>query len=208
MDITSFVLSITFFLGITLGLFLLFTKSGEQNNNKLLGVILLAILCYIIPSFFGSFGVLDQIPHIIGIRLVVNLAIGPLVYIYVKKCTQKGYMVTPKTGLYFIPYLISLIYSIPFLTSSGEYKFASYLSIVNTGDMGEPYWIPLLRCFINIVFFFLSLRAIILYKKHIINEASNIDVRYHQWLMFFSSSLWLPTIAITLFSFGKYNVFF
>ena len=205
MDFASCILSISVFLGITIGLFLFLVKSEKQRANTILGILILIVTIYVIPSFLHKLGLLDQFPHFIKLRILFSMAFGPLTYIYVKHCIQKDFELTGKTLLHFIPFGISVLYAIPFLVQSGDEKMATFLSIIHTGELAEPYYIPLIRAFYNICYFFLSLRVILLYKKYLANEVSNIDDGFHRWLIFFTSSLWLPIISVTLFSINGFN---
>lgn len=89
---------------------------------------------------------------------------------------------------------------------SGDYKLASFMSIITTGELGERYSVPIIRSLHNFFYFYLSLKVIFSCKKYIKNEASNIDEMYHRWLIFFVSFLWIPTIAVTLFTVSGFDV--
>lgn len=135
------------------------------------------------------------------------MAVGPLLYFYIQKNIKDDYKITRYSILHFIPYVISLIYIIPFLFQSGEYKMQAFLATINTGDLGEPYFLPFFRGMYNIIYFIISMRLILRYKRNLPNTASNIDNSYHRWLIFFSSFLLLPMLSLTIFAVNGLNGF-
>lgn len=200
MDFASFILSITVFLGITLGFFLFLVDAEKRRTNVFVGFIILFVTLFVIPPFLHKLGLLEQFPHFIRLRTIFGMAIGPLMYIYVKTCIQKDFQISTKTLLHFIPVVIAAVYAMPFIMQSGADKIQAFLDFENTGKLDDSYFMPIIKSFYNICYFFLSLQIILRYKNHVLNEASIIDEAYHRWLIFFSSFLWVPLLFITLYA--------
>jgi AraC-like DNA-binding protein len=146
-------------------------------------------------------GWMPDFPHIVHLQLFYEVSAGALIYLYVRSCTEKNFEMKPVLWLHFLPVLIYLFYSIPYLLQSGEEKFAFYHEYVMEFKNQGPLWLSVLKCSLASVYLVLSFRLIQQYKRHLTNEASYIDATYHQWLLLFSSSVLLPIVGIMAWAF-------
>ncbi len=199
-NLASLLVIIGLFESLFIGIYLLFRKSIKYQANRYLGGLILTISIALIPGFFFRIGLLPEFPHTVHIHFVTLFLFGPLAYFYVRVCTQKGFKLKPKLLLHFIPAIIFLIYHLPFYMQSGEDKVSFFLHYFTTGDIGIPPWVILIRILQPVVYFFICIKLILDYKKHLANSTSVIDFTYHRWLIFFCGILLLP--IITAFIFG------
>ena len=201
-SLLALIITLSVFLGLSLGMFLLFIKSHKNKANLFLGILLLGYTFFTIPSFLFSLSLLDDFPHVVKIYPLLAFLNGPLVYFYVRSCTQKGFTLTPKMYLHFIPFLIGILIHLPFLMKSGAEKYAFHIYFFETSDSGEPLWLNALKTIHILIYYVISMRIILHYKKHLSNAASNIDVSIHRWLIIFTSILLLRIMAVVIFALG------
>ncbi len=193
------------FLGITLGLFLLFHKSYKNKSNIFLGLLVLAYTLFLATPYLYGARLLESFPHIIRVGAILITAVGPLIWFYVVACTQKRFQMRPILWLHFLPLLINIIYSLPFLLSSGPEKYTTFLQFVEKGTYGVNPIEPSLKIIHLSVYFFLACRVIFRYRNHLNATSSSIDKAYQRWLLLFSLNLMFPIIALLLVVLTNYQ---
>ena len=126
------------YLGIKLSVFLLKKSATKGSENRYLGLLVLA---QIFPIFLGAlyrFDRLSYFQHLIGFHTLWPFLIGPLAYLYVRACTQKDFSFRPILWLHFLPFVLEIVYTIPFLMMSGAEKLAFYEQFVQNGKTYSP----------------------------------------------------------------------
>ena len=115
--ITSVLSSIGLGLSSFFGVFLL---RNHKLENRLLAWLLLALSLRIAKSIFY---IHLELPLIIkNIGLAANLAVGPLLFLYVSSFLQKRQSLKKEEAAHFIPSLLYLLCS-PFLPNGGNSSF-------------------------------------------------------------------------------------
>lgn len=194
------------FLGITLGLFLLFNNSAKNRANIYLGILVLLSLTYFVQGFMFRFDLLERFPHVIGISKLINLLIGPLTYLYVRACTQKGFEMKPILWLHFLPFFLDVIYLSPFFMMNGAEKISYFLTLIQTGDTQMNSIELLLKSFHAVLYFGFAFKLILEYKKHLKNSTSSIDYTFHTWVFVFITIHTIPPLGVII-GFGAFSTF-
>ena len=96
------------FIGVTFGLLLIFTKRINRKANILLGLVTFIIVFWNIWILSLDFKVTNYLPYFYLIPLNYSLALGPLLYLYVKKITSFNYHISKKDSIHFLPLIIEL----------------------------------------------------------------------------------------------------
>lgn len=202
-----FLLNLSVFLSLSMGLLLLFIKSRKNKANIFLGILILGYTFFTLPSLLYSLDLLDDFPHVVKIYPILAFSTGPLVYFYVRSCTQKGFKLRPLMYLHFIPFLIGIILHLPFILKPGLEKYAFYIHFFETLDSGEPLLLNALKTVYIVIYYTISMKVILHYKKHLPNAASNIDISTHRWLILFASVLLLRVVAVVIVALGAATTF-
>lgn len=193
------------YLGIKLTFFLLINQSTKHHANRFLGMLVLAQAMPFLVGFLYRFELLAYVPHIIGIQALYHFLVGPLVYFYIRACTQKEFELRPILWLHFIPFLLDIIYNMPFFIQSSSEKLAYYQQFVQNGTLySVPIW-NAAKAIQAIFYFILSLRLIRKYRVHLTNTSSSIDKAFHRWLIFFSFIIVLPILVSIIFVSTAYS---
>lgn len=184
------------FLGFLLTFFFLFVKSEKNKANKLLALLIFSFTTYMLPIFIYLVGLLEVLPHIIRTYLLLGFLVGPLIYFYVRATTQKGFILTPKLYLHFVPFVLGLIYLAPTFMVSGSEKIASFHQFFSDSQESSlPVTLITLQRLHGLIYFFFAIRVVWSYRNHLNNTSSSIDTYYHRWLLFFCSSLLIPAMT-------------
>lgn len=194
------------YLGFSLGILLLFVKSKQAKSNIFLGLVVILFALYLVPTTLYRLGVLQDFPHFVRSNMASALLIGPLMWLYVRACTEKNFKFTPAMWLHFVPALLDIVYSIPIYSMSGAEKMELYHQIVNEGKLNNSPIILFGKAIHTTIYLALTIRAVYLYKKNVFNTASYIDVDLHRWLLLFCSFLSFPIVAILLFTFSGLTI--
>lgn len=188
------------YLGIYLGIIMLFVKARQSKANVFLGLILLCFCSFLIPRTIYELGLLEMLPHVVRIEIFTSFAFGPVTYFYVRACTQKDFTFRSILWLHFLPVVIDLIMNIPIFALSGPEKIDLLLNRINykSGDLNP---IPVaLKSIHAVIYVALSIQLVYQYKKHVTNTASNIDESLHRWLLLFCGILLVPLGTLILFT--------
>lgn len=191
------------YLGISLGLLLLFVKSRQFKSNVFLGFVVMLFTLYFIPPTFAHLGILEDFPHVVQISLPVVFLMGPTMLFYVRACTEKDFKFTPAMWLHYVPALLDIAYHIPVFAMSGAEKLALFDQMFNQGELRDAPIILIVRWIHAVVYSVITIRVVYLYRKNVLNTASYIDVDFHRWLLLFCSFLLLPRLALSIFAFSN-----
>lgn len=206
-DIKLLIMVLGVFLGLSLGLFLLFNKSAKNKANRYLGILVFSIMLFFIPRFLARFELLETFHYFIGTARISPFLFGPLTYLYVRSCTQKGFEIRPILWLHFIPAFLMFCYCWPELSASVSEKIANQNNFNQNGLVKGYAWVWLLKVIHPLIYFGLSVQLISLYRKHVSNAASTIDSAFHRWLLTFIFILSLPLISLLGFVFTEFGAF-
>lgn len=204
--INLIVIVIGTFLSSTLILFLFFNRSAKNNANLFLGGLIFVFFAFFSQAFLYRFHLLEQFPYFLGLGSPAILLLGPFAYFYFRACTQKGYRLRPIDGLHLLPFLVSFLFFIPELLKSGEERIADYLAFLNSGEFfNQGEWEVFIKSMHGIVYFIISLRFILQYRKNLSNETAAIDTTFHRWMLLLVSLLALPVTCVWFYLNADYS---
>ncbi len=206
--INLLVIVIGFFLSSTLMLFLFFNKSVKNNANLFLGGLIFVFFAFFLQAFLYRFHLLEQFPYLLALGSPALFLLGPFAYFYFRACTQKGYRLRPIDGLHLLPFFVNFLFFIPELLKSGEERIADYIAFLNSGEFfNQGEWELFIKSMHGIVYFIISLRFILLYRKNLSNETAVIDTTFHRWMLLLVSLLALPVTCIWFYLNADYQRF-
>lgn len=207
--INLLVIVISTFLCITLGIFLFFNKSVKNNANPFLGGLILVFFIFFFQGFLYRFHLLDNFPYVTSMGIPALFLLGPFAYFYVRSCTQKGYRLRWTNSWHFLPFVINFLLNVPRFLQPSDQRIMEYLAFVNHGkppNMGD--WELLLISLHGLIYFAMSGRLILQYRKNLSNETSAIDTAFHRWMLFFVILLALPVSSIFFYINAEYHRIF
>lgn len=108
LNIFNLIIIASIFIGTTFGLLLIFTKRINKKANVLLGLVTFIIVFWNVWILSLDFQINNYIPHFYLIPLNYSLALGPLLYLYVKKITNFSYRLSKRDSIHFLPLIIEL----------------------------------------------------------------------------------------------------
>ncbi|WP_114939136.1 ABC transporter permease [Mucilaginibacter endophyticus] len=111
------------FISLTLSLFLWIAPKEHQSANRWLATLLTVVALWMIRILSADIDLAKYIPLWSSLPLRFSLAVGPLIYFYVRQITQPKYIFRRKELLHFIPVLPEISFQV----------FAAIQNI-NTGD--------------------------------------------------------------------------
>ncbi|WP_108803754.1 AraC family transcriptional regulator [Aquimarina sp. Aq107] len=164
LNIFNLLIIASVFIGTTFGLLLILTKRVNKKANVLLGLLTFIIVLWNIWILSLDFQVSNYLPNFHLIPLHYSLALGPLLYLYVKKITNFNYRLSRKDILHFFPLVIELI--IHFVISRDAL-------INNTIGIETTTYLQLMP-----IVQFLAIISIVTYCIYALKEIRT----YHNWL--------------------------
>ena len=116
---------ILFLLGAVQGVFLAAVLSGRKHNalaNRLLAALMLVFSLDLAAAVYHASGFYQQVPHFIGIDYPLAFLYGPLLLLYVTVLSTSAGRLKRSDGWHFVPFLLLVLYLVPFYAQSGAYK--------------------------------------------------------------------------------------
>ncbi|MFC5282715.1 helix-turn-helix domain-containing protein [Pedobacter alpinus] len=191
-------LPLIFFFHILIYSILFFIRSSRQENyaDKLMGWFLFIGAFIVVPWMVGFAGWYDNQPYrdiLFFTPFVHTLAIGPLLYVYVRAITDFNFRITGKAYLHFLPAILYLVYR---LTSTGVdiLVFDKYNLTNEYEDPDFAGWYSALSTLSVLVYLFLSIKHFRAYKQYIKLTTSFADLVSLKWLRNFLYAFGLLTI--------------
>lgn len=167
------------FIGATFGLLLIFTKRINRKANVLLGLVTFIIVFWSIWILSLDFQITDYLPYFYLIPLNYSLALGPLLYLYVKKITNYNYNLSKKDSIHFLPLLIELIIH---LIISREALENNVIGIETEAYLKLMPIVQFLAIVSIVIYCIYALKAIKSYHSWLNNNYSNNDAYNLRWL--------------------------
>ena len=143
-------------------------------------------------------GFYQTYPHFIGIDFPTTVLYGPLLYLYTTSLITSTSRLDTKEWLHFLPFVVLLIYTIPFYTYSGSEK----INLLN--DEGSlEYGSDLLTHFkvgFSVAYIPFIVRSLRIYRRNVKDNFSSLEKRNLDWLQFFVlGGVLMALIATTLY---------
>lgn len=178
--------------------FLFFKRSIKQDTyaDKLMGWFLLIAALLIIPYMVGFAGWYDNQPYrdiLFFVPFVHSLAIGPLLYFYVRSISNYTFKIKGKMYLHLLPAVLYFV--INALASLLDlFVFDNYNLTNEYEDPDFAGWYTILSTASILVYMFLSIRHFRDYKKYTQITTSFADLASLKWLRNFLYAYAILTI--------------
>jgi AraC-like DNA-binding protein len=172
--------------GIFLALLLLRFKKGNLHANRWLACLLFLFSITLIDGFLTETRYYLLFPHLIAVEWPLNLAIGPLLFLYVRSLTgldAKGFRISELS--HFIPVIILYILLTPFYVIPPELKTTLWLESINETTANPLYHIDPVLILIVLqvaVYWGISIKMISRYAKRIKENFSDVETICLSWL--------------------------
>lgn len=172
-------------LGVGQALFLVLLLLGfrqkDQLPNFFLSILLIDFSIGLLGTTLGASGYYEKWPHLIRVAEPFVFMYGPLLYLYVRSLTKN--LISWRSLLHFIPFVLALIITIPFFLKSGPEKIAFVESYFKQPELiPEAFGIVTIRLFHLLTYILLSFYLLKKYKAQLLNQFSNIEKISFDWL--------------------------
>jgi AraC-like DNA-binding protein len=173
--------------GVINGLFLTTVILGIKKGNKLtrilLAILIVNLILVIISSVLFTTNIYFFQPNLIGIFPQFYLLLGPLLLYYVKSLTDQNFKIKKRSILHTMPFLLSVIGSIPFYIKSIEYKINILQLFINSEGVQSFFTYGTWFRFFHICFY-LILTAVVIRNHHsyLKDSYSSIEKMKLEWL--------------------------
>ena len=206
-------LPLLFFFHILVYCALFFLRSFKQSDYaaRLMAWFLLVAALLIVPFMTGFAGWYDNQPYrdiLFFTPFVHNLAIGPLLYFYIRAIFNYNFRIKGKLWLHLVPAIAYLFINSGFSLTDIFY-FNTYSLTNEYEDPDFANWYTVLSTLSIFIYLFLSIRYYNQYKRYTIFTTSFADQANLKWLQNFLFAFALlsimPVIRIVLSNFSFYE---
>jgi AraC-like DNA-binding protein len=186
------------------------SKANETTSDKWLGIFLIVCILYISPWMLGFAGWYDNQPYrdiLFYVPTQHLFFIGPIVFFYIQSLLNPFFKFCKKQFLHLIPGILYILYSaIMFLTDKVILKKYYFLASGQDPDFEANY--QYVGVGSMLVYFFLSLRYVSLYKKLMAQVISYADTVLFKWVKTFLIAFLIMLIIRVLFDIaGNFEAF-
>src|SRR3954470_21479750 len=106
---------------LLLAVALISIKRGNKTANRLLAAFAFMIAVLIGGSLLISAHYIELFPHLGRVSHPFDFLAGPLLYLYIRTLMTRRNL-SRKDLLHFVPFVLCILYLIPYYLQSGEYK--------------------------------------------------------------------------------------
>lgn len=196
MNLTFDIFAVLCFVGLALALFwaitLLSIKKGNRAANKFLAILLFMVSIGIVKSILFHSNFIFEVPHLLGLALPINFLYPPLFYLYVKTLIS-GKINLKKHLFHFVPFLICVVYIIPFIIQSADYKI-SYFSKITNKPSTTLSTVLVLITLQEIAYLTFSLILLVKHSKRVKNVYSSLSRYNFYWIRNLITSYLIVTV--------------
>jgi AraC-like DNA-binding protein len=129
MDTSLTLPAVLCFLGVAqallLALALLTIRRGNLTANRILAAFAVSVSVSMGATILSNLHYFQIYPHLSRISHPFDFLGGPLLFLYIRALTKRGFVFTKKTLLHFVPAALVVIYLTPFYLQSWEYKHSA-----------------------------------------------------------------------------------
>ena len=203
MDLVTVIILIGIGQGFFVSVLLLTLNRGNKTANRLLGILMIMFSLSISGFVFVRTDSYKDFPFVIGLPSTVIFLFGPLFYFYVKELTAGQFKFTKKDILHLVPFILLIIYKLPFFFKSTGEKLAS---IRGAGSLDENLVILIIQIIHLFIYLFFVKRLLNEYENRIKSAMSSLDKINLRWITIGMNSFLvifgIMTIFIMLFISG------
>ena len=184
--------------GIILAFFLSFvliTKRNKSCADYILVAWLVVAGFNLLDFFLFSTGRYVHYPTIVLLGFPLPLAHGPLLYLYTRQQTSVPTRFKKRNLLHFLPVVLTYLLFMKFYFLSPEQK----ATVFRESGRGFETQVALKLYAIyvsGVVYIALSIRRLLLYRKTIVHQFSNIEKINFNWLLYLI--IWMALVWITV----------
>lgn len=127
--------------GVLLALALLTTKTGHQTANRLLAALTLTISIAVSGAVLLTTNYVFAFPHLSRLHQPFVFLAAPLLFLYLRELTSREPRFERKDFLHFIPFVLCLIYLLPYYLKSSGAKIQILVSEYIQPTFGQWYYV-------------------------------------------------------------------
>jgi AraC-like DNA-binding protein len=170
--------------GIFLGLILITLNRGNQQANRVLGLLMILISVNLLYIIIQAEGIYQQIPHLLLLNVPLLFLYGPLILLYVLYLTRPGFSLKPLHAFHLLPFMAAAVYfAVAFYFHPGDEKIKMFQARTQSITFEDYFW-SLSTIVYNLVYLILAVFALQKHKKRIQQVFSNTEKINLQWLQF------------------------
>jgi AraC-like DNA-binding protein len=102
-------------------------RGGHKTANRLLAAFALTIAALVGGHILVSTHYVELFPHLTRINHPFDFLVAPLLYLYIRTLLTRSPL-SKRDWLHFAPFVLCILYLIPYYLQSSEYKLANYVS--------------------------------------------------------------------------------
>jgi AraC-like DNA-binding protein len=187
---TSYIVAVGMFLAAFLAAILL-ARSEKVKSNRFLAALALSVgisVCYGVLFTTGLYRVL---PHLVKCYIPPQFLIGPLLYFYVVTLLEPEAQIKRSYYLHFIPFILSLLYLVPFFAQTAQAKidFVEKAVLSPVPSRPEEWFVWLYLQASLWVYSLLALKKYLEYRRRIEESVSEKSRYTMKWLLVFFVSV-------------------
>ncbi|MCP5061271.1 MAG: helix-turn-helix transcriptional regulator [Ignavibacteriae bacterium] len=208
MDVVTVIILLGIVQGFILGTILLTIRRGNKNANRVLGILIILFSYMLSPAFLINVDLYKILPHLMMTAHPVLFLFGPLFLLYVIILISKVFKFNKIFLLHFIPFLLNVIYLMPFYIESVEEK----LRVLEEGGTGTDvvdYLITISMLVHVITYIVIVYSTVKKHTKNLMDSFSSIDKINLQWIQniikWFLVVVAVMTVNVILYIIGYEN---
>ncbi len=174
---------------------------NETRSDKWLAFFLLLCELYVAPWMVGFAGWYDTQPYrdlLFYMPFQQLYFIGPAIFFYVQSLLNPSFVFGKKQVLHFIPGVLYVLFSIVMVVTD-KLVLHQYYFLASGADPDFDLWYQLTGFISMLLYFFLSLRYYVYYKKLIVQVISYADTVMFRWIRNFLFAFLLMLLVRVLF---------
>lgn len=179
---------------------------NESSSDKWLGIFLLLCILYITPWMVGFAGWYDNQPYrdfLFYFPFQQLFFIGPVIFFYVQSLLNPAFKFGRKEWLHLIPGLLYLLFRFTMYVAD-KIILKRYFFLSGQTDPDFDSWYQYTGFIFMLLYFLLSLRYYMMYRKMMVQVISYADLVLFKWIRNFLFAFLLMLLLRLFFTFASH----
>lgn len=161
--------------GVLLSLALLSIGRGNRTVNRILAAFIAVVSIFICGAVLRTTNYVYFFPHLSRVHDPFPFLAGPLLFLYLRELTRRSGL-RKWDALHFIPFIVCVLYLIPYFFQSRESKLNYLISEYFQPDMGRWYYVrSMLVITQSLAYLILIVFMLVPYVRRVRNQKSEAD---------------------------------
>ena len=163
---------------------LLVSRRHNTLANRILSVAMVAFAIDLLAAAYFAKAFQFSYPHLMGVDYLFPFLFGPTLYLYTRVVSRGIKKFWPGLLLHFVPFVMGLLYMLPFYLQTADEKLALFLQPESHAWTDTLYLLNNVKSVYALIYLGMIFVLLYQHRKNLVNNFSSLDKINLSWLQY------------------------